>query len=103
MLGILTVTASLSFAEESQQGYGDDEAQAPQHKGSGFSQSSGMMNPMMMMTMMKPSVTPTSDGGVVVLAGPKLTKYDKDMNLVKEVDLSKSGPGKKSPPGESAQ
>ena len=29
----------------------------------------------------------TSDGGVIVMAGHKLFKYDKDLNLVKEVEL----------------
>ena len=41
----------------------------------------------MMESMMKRSVTATSDGGVVVLFGNKLTKYDKDLNVVKEVEL----------------
>ena len=29
----------------------------------------------------------TSDGGVIVLTGNKLTKYDKDLNVVKEVEI----------------
>ena len=29
----------------------------------------------------------TSDGGVVVLAGNKLLKYDKDLNLIKEAEV----------------
>ncbi len=29
----------------------------------------------------------TSDGGVIVLAGNKLMKYDKDLNLLKEVTI----------------
>ncbi|MCG8430228.1 MAG: hypothetical protein MJA29_03540 [Candidatus Omnitrophica bacterium] len=33
------------------------------------------------------SLAATGDGGVVVLIGPKLLKYDKDLNLVKEVDI----------------
>lgn len=36
-------------------------------------------------------VVATSDGGVVVLQGPKLAKYDAQLNLVNEVEL-KGGP-----------
>ena len=41
----------------------------------------------MMMKMMEKTMVATSDGGVIVLAGNKLTKYDKDLNVVKEVEL----------------
>ena len=37
--------------------------------------------------MMERSVVATSDGGVVVAMGNKLTKYDKDLNVVKESEL----------------
>jgi hypothetical protein len=33
------------------------------------------------------SMVATSDGGVIVMMGPKLLKYDKDLNLVKEVEI----------------
>ena len=49
-----------------------------------------------------PTVVATSDGGVVVLTGGKLAKYDNSLNLVKEVEL-KGGPksmNKKSEPME---
>lgn len=39
----------------------------------------------------QPTMIATSDGGVIVLSGPKLAKYDKDLNLIKEVEL-KGGP-----------
>ena len=42
---------------------------------------------MMMKRMMKPTLVATSDGGVVVVTGNKITKYDQDLNLVKEADL----------------
>ena len=29
----------------------------------------------------------TSDGGIVIVTGNKLTKYDKDLNVVKEIEL----------------
>lgn len=41
----------------------------------------------MMKSMMERSVVATSDGGVVVVMGNKLTKYDKDLNVVKEIEL----------------
>ena len=41
----------------------------------------------MMKGMMEKKVVATSDGGVVVLVGNKLVKYDKDLNLVKEVEI----------------
>ena len=40
---------------------------------------------------MHPAVVATSDGGVVVLTGGKLAKYDNSLNLVKEVEI-KGGP-----------
>jgi len=42
---------------------------------------------MQMMGSMQRQMVATSDGGVIVLAGGKLLKYDKDLNLVREVDL----------------
>ena len=45
-----------------------------------------MMCPMMK-SMMDRNVVATSDGGIVIVAGNKLTKYDKDLNVVKEVEL----------------
>lgn len=41
-----------------------------------------------MMSMGKQMVA-TSDGGVVVLSGNKLYKYDKELNLKKEVEIKK--------------
>ena len=41
----------------------------------------------MMKSMMERSVVATSDGGVVVVMGNKLTKYDKELNVTKEVEL----------------
>ena len=37
--------------------------------------------------MMNPQIVATSDGSVIVAAGPRLMKYDKDLNLVKEVEI----------------
>ena len=53
-------------------------------------QSSGqegmMMNDMGSM-MSGSSLVATTDGGVVVLMGNELSKYDKDLNLVKQVEI----------------
>lgn len=103
----------LLFAEEMQE-MGDSQQQGgPGMMGNGGNNSmsgSGQMrggggrgmNPMMMGMMGgKESVVATSDGGVVVLAGPKLMKYDRDLNLVKEVEIKKGKPG--SEPGKNPQ
>ncbi len=42
---------------------------------------------MQMMGAMQKQMAATNDGGVIVLTGNKLLKYDKDLNLVKEVEL----------------
>ena len=49
------------------------------------------MKPPMPMGMMnnRDSIVATSDGGVVIMSGPRLIKYDKDMTLVKEVEMPK--------------
>ena len=35
------------------------------------------------------SIVSSNDGGAIVMAGSKLYKYDKNLNLVKEVELPK--------------
>ena len=42
---------------------------------------------MVMGKMMERSLVATEDGGVIVLAGNKLYKYDKDLNLLKEAEI----------------
>ena len=46
-----------------------------------------MMGHGMMKGMCSPSMVASNDGGVIVLIGNKLSKYDKNLNLVKEVEL----------------
>jgi len=41
----------------------------------------------MMQSMMQKQIVATSDGGIIVAVGNKFTKYDKDLNIVKEVEL----------------
>lgn len=57
-------------------------------KGDGKGMMGGKMMgmPMMMKMMMEKTVVATTDGGIVVVAGNKITKYDKDLNVVKEVE-----------------
>lgn len=47
----------------------------------------GAMMGGMMKCMSDKSLVATSDGGVVVLVGHKLIKFDKDLNVVKEVEI----------------
>ncbi len=45
------------------------------------------MHGMMMHNMMSCQMVATTDGGIVVMHMGKLMKYDKDMNMVKEVEM----------------
>jgi len=50
----------------------------------------GLMPPMgcpKMHEMMNRTVVATSDGGVVVVIGDRIIKYDKDLNVVKEAEI----------------
>lgn len=49
----------------------------------------GMMSKGMMMSgmMNKASMVASNDGGVIILSGHKLSKYDAKLNLVKEVEI----------------
>lgn len=46
-----------------------------------------MCKSMMMRPMMGKSMVASNDGGVIILAGNQLFKYDKDLNLVKTAEL----------------
>ena len=91
VLGIV----SMAFAQESQ-------FQAPVPGCMGAMQGKMMneegkpaMGPMhKMQKMMQATMVATKDGGIIVLKGNKLLKYDKDLNLVKEVEISGSHEGK---------
>jgi hypothetical protein len=47
--------------------------------------------------MMGKSMVATTDGGVVVMIGNKLMKFDKDLNLVKEIKLKMDFEGMEKP------
>ena len=81
VLMIVLSIGSLSFAEEMK---GMDGKDSMMKKGM---MGKDMMGHMMMKSMMDKSVVPTSDGGIVIVAGNKITKYDKDLNVVKEADV----------------
>lgn len=90
ILGLAFIlSGSAAFAEDAQ-GF---EPQGQQQGGPGGGMG-GRMNPMMQM-MNRPSMLATSDGGVVVMEGPRLIKYDANLTLVKEVELPR---GKKPQP-----
>ena len=58
-----------------------------ERRGMGMMNPSMMNNMMMMQAMRERSIVPTSDGGVLVVVGSQMMKYDKDLNLVKEAEL----------------
>ena len=102
VLSFLFVSACSSvlvFAEDQPMDMGpseDMQQQRPPHDSQGGSEGMmgggkmGMMKGGMMKgggMMQHSSMVATSDGGVIVLSGHKLAKYDSDLNLVKEVQL----------------
>ena len=46
-----------------------------------------MQNMMVMQAMKERSIVATSEGGMVVIVGNQMVKYDKDLNVVKEAEL----------------
>ena len=56
-------------------------------QGGGMKDNMKGMQGMMMGSMKVKSIVATGDGGIVVMAGNKLIKYDKDLNLVKDVEV----------------
>jgi len=67
---------SISFCEETGEGKGKEMKEHKMDKGK-----------MMMKKIMSKEIVATQDGGVVVMMGNKLIKYDKKLNLVKEIEL----------------
>ena len=66
----------------------NSEGNAQQGMGQGGMMGGGMMDPMGMGSMMGGGMLAASeDGGVFVLMGNQLFKYDKDLNLVKQVEI----------------
>ena len=99
---IFVCACSLAAAEEQQQDTHQPDMQKSDGEHSGMMGGNKMGMKSGMMVGMHPTVVATSDGGVVVLTGGKLAKYDNQLNLVKEVEI-KGGPkpiNKKSEPME---
>ena len=92
---ILVGTSGLAIAQmdESKEMMGDKAGMMDGKGGMMGMMGKGMMDGKMMgmcpmmKSMMGRSVVATNDGGVVVVTGNKLIKYDKDLNVVKEVEL----------------
>lgn len=89
-VGFFSLTA---FAEE-QMDPNMDMRQQEGQQGGGMMGGKGGMGVGKGMMHQQPTMIATSDGGVVILQGPKLVKYDSMLTLVNEVEL-KGGPGGK--------
>jgi uncharacterized protein YdeI (BOF family) len=87
---------SFAFAEENKTDKTKEAAQ-PAMTAPGMMGQMGMMDKGKMMgmaaMMMVKSMVATSDGGVVVLVGNKIQKYDKDLALQKEVEIKMDSMG----------
>ena len=83
LVAVLIAFSAIAFAQESgqiQRPMMDKEMKAGKMK-------SYSMHGMMMKKMMERQMVATEDGGVVVMVGNKLLKYDKNLKLVKEAEL----------------
>jgi hypothetical protein len=91
LAGLLaTVFCSLALAEEKKESaMGKGMIQGGMMGGKGMMMAKSKMMGMdnMCRMMMSKSLVATSDGGVIVLIGNKLQKYDKDLVLKKEAEI----------------
>ena len=99
VLAVLLISAVsvLVFAQEEKSEMAQEQTEAGMMTGEGMMKKGTMMHkgktmgmhPMhgMMKAMMAKSLVATEDGGVVVMVGNKLLKYDKYLNLKKEVEI----------------
>jgi hypothetical protein len=88
MVVVVLVGWYVAFGQ--QQRGGMMQRQSDADKGMMMSKAMMEMCPMHMMmckSMMSKHMVATEDGAVVVLAGNKLTKYDKDLNVTQETEL----------------
>lgn len=58
--------------------------------GKGMMGMMGMHQMQEMMEKMHQTVVATSDGGIIIVGAAKITKYDKDLNVIKEVELKEN-------------
>jgi len=90
LMALLLVPA-LAFSQEKSPG---TDTSMEMGKGMGMGKEMGSKYGKMGMMMPKQLVA-TSDGGVIVLAGNKLYKYDRNLNLVKEAEIKMDFEGRK--------
>ena len=94
---LFTSFSPYSFAEEDDTQQPDMQRPEIQQQDGPRGDGSGMMDEDRMRMKggpkmgMHPTVVATSDGGIVVLMGKKIAKYNSELDLVKEVEL-KGGP-----------
>ena len=85
LAGVLVVAFySLALAEEKKESMMDQQSVMGQQ---GMMGKDKMMKMNNMRGMMGRSLVATSDGGVIVMVGNKLLKYDKNLDLKKEVEI----------------
>jgi hypothetical protein len=89
VLGLVIVAimfcSTIAFAQDSSEKKESTMEEKTNEKQMGKESMGGMV--MQMMGAMQKQMVATNDGGVIVLVDNKLLKYDKDLNLVKEVEL----------------
>lgn len=83
VMGTVLLALSLSLSAQPGQGNGTGNNKT----GSMMGDSSMACMMMKMHAMVPKTAFGTSDGGVVVIVGNKMMKYDKDLNFKKEVEL----------------
>lgn len=79
ILALAVVVSYFGFAEEEQTGMMGGKAMMGK---------CGMMMKRFSMHAMETAMVATRDGGVVVMVGNKLLKYDRELNLKKEVEIA---------------
>lgn len=86
---VVLTASSLALAEMKGKGQDMGKGMCPMCEKMGDGK--GMMGGMMGM-MNKSTMVASNDGGVILLSGKKLSKYDANLNLVKEVSLKGEEP-----------
>ena len=82
LVAFFMTTLGISFAQEATEAKGSMKYDKEMKKGSMKGRQCSYMKKMMGKEMVS-----SGDGGVIVLVGNKLIKYDKDLNLTKEVEI----------------
>ncbi len=79
VVAIVLGFASLAFAHEEMKGHHDIDDEMMEHRQG--------------MRMGKAAIVATENGGVIVMWGNKLYKYDKNLNLIQDVEIGQSSLG----------